>query len=60
MENILAKFQAEPMDVERVKREGWERDRILVVCANDQRLSALERAFVEQLAKRIYSSAHKN
>ncbi len=54
MNNILAKLMPDPMDKESVKRQGWEEQRILVVCADDPRLSPIERAFVEQLAKRLY------
>jgi acetolactate synthase small subunit len=42
------------MDVESVKREGFNQHGILVVAVEDQRLSWIERQIVKQLGERIY------
>jgi hypothetical protein len=39
---------------EQVKREGWIEQGILVVAANDQRLSWPERELIQQIGNRFY------
>ena len=39
---------------EQVKREGWVNQGILVIAANDQRLSWPERELIQQLGNRLY------
>lgn len=39
----LARVMAEPMDVDHVKKQGWQQDNILVVSLNDPRLNMIER-----------------
>lgn len=41
-------------DTEKLKREGWQDHRILVVHADDDRLTWVERQVVEIIGKRIY------
>jgi hypothetical protein len=39
---------------EEVKREGWRKQRVLVVDANDERLSWPDREMVRELGERLY------
>jgi hypothetical protein len=39
---------------EQVKREGWCEQGILVIAANDQRLSWPERELIQQIGNRLY------
>ena len=50
----LARFVPSQIDVESVKREGFNNHGILVVAVDDQRLSWIERQIVKQLGERIY------
>lgn len=50
----LARFVPEQMDVESVKKEGFNQHGILVVAVDDQRLSWIERDFIKKLGERIY------
>lgn len=51
----LGRLIPESMDKEEVKRDGWNSHRILVVQADDSRLSWIERQIIEQLGKRLYA-----
>jgi hypothetical protein len=42
-----------PMDADRIKREAWERDGLLVVDVNDGRLNEIERGFLLAVGNRI-------
>lgn len=50
----LAGLLPDGVDVERVKREGWESHQILVVNLNDPRLDFVERRMVQQLGETLY------
>lgn len=50
----LGAAQPASMDAEKVKREGWQDERILVVALNDDRLDFVERELVKQLGDRLY------
>ena len=50
----LGPMQPDPPEPEAVKREGWQSQRILVVCEDDRRLDVSERAFVRHLGERLY------
>lgn len=41
-------------DIEKLKREGWQKDRILVVNPDDDRLDFVTRKMVEELGERLY------
>lgn len=41
-------------DPELIKREGWRSEQILVVKADDQRLSWPEREQIKQIGERLY------
>ena len=47
-------FGGERTDPEIVKREGWNSQGILVVGADDQRLSWPERQLIRQLGEKLY------
>jgi len=50
----LARLQAETMDVDAVKRDGWREHRILVVSEDDERLDFVERELVRRLGERLF------
>ncbi len=50
----LGKFQPTSMDVESVKRSGWQQEQILVVSPSDERLDVIEKEFVRQIGERLY------
>ncbi len=50
----LARFVPAQMDVEDLKRDGWNNHRILVVSADDPRVGWIERQVIEQLAEKLY------
>ena len=56
----LGDLQPEPMDVERVKREGWHSDRILVVREDDDRLDFVEREFIKRIGERLYGKGRRH
>jgi hypothetical protein len=51
--NPLCKAIPTPMDTDRIKREAWERDGLLVVDVNDARLNEIERGFLLAVGNRI-------
>jgi hypothetical protein len=42
---------------EQVKRDGWHEQRVLVVKANDERLTWPEREMVRQLGEKLYGAS---
>ena len=50
----LGKCQPVPIDAEAVKRDGWNRQGILVVSRDDQRLDWVQRESVRQIGDMIY------
>jgi len=50
----LARLQPKPIDVDAEKRSGWRRHGILVIAAEDPRLTWPERELVKQLGMRLY------
>lgn len=50
----LAKLLPPQVDPERVKREGWREQRILVVSIDDPRLDFVMRQMVQQLGDSLY------
>ena len=42
------------MPTERLKRDGWQDQHILVVSADDQRLSWPEREFIRHIGEKLY------
>ncbi len=52
--SYLGRYQPRQIDVEAEKRAGWRVHRILVVKADDARLTWPERELVEQLGAKLY------
>lgn len=50
----LGRMQANPMDVEAAKRQGWREQHILVVSEGDERLDFLERQLIRSIGERLY------
>lgn len=50
----LARFVPSQMDVESVKREGFNNHGILVVAVDDQRLSWIERQVIDGVGRKLY------
>ncbi len=54
MQCILGKHEPSKIDKEQVKRDGWIRQKILVISADDHRLDWVEREFIKQIGDKIY------
>jgi hypothetical protein len=52
----LGRIQPEQIDKEKIKREGWNNDGILVIKADDQRLSWPEKELIRQIGDKIYKN----
>lgn len=50
----LGRFVPSQMDVESVKREGFNQHGILVVAVEDQRLSWIERQIIDGVGRKLY------
>ncbi len=50
----LGRRQANPVDAEAVKRDGWREQHILVVSEKDERLDFVEREIIRRLGDRLY------
>jgi len=57
--SCLARVYRTPMDVEAEKHKGWHRHGILVVAADDERLSWPERELIDQLGARLYGARRR-
>ena len=55
----LAKLQNEKIDYEKIKKQGWEQNGILVINVDDERLSWPEKEIIKQIGNRIYQSKIK-
>ena len=44
---------------EHIKREGWQAQRVLVIGADDERLTWPERELVRQLGEKLYGEQRK-
>lgn len=52
--SLLGRFQRHRIDVEAEKRDGWRKHGILVVAADDRRLTWPECELVRQLGAKLY------
>ena len=51
----LGRLQPEPRpDPERIKREGWRDQQILVISPDDERLDWVERELLRRIGDRLY------
>jgi hypothetical protein len=55
---VLSRFVAEPMDMDAIKRDGWQQHQILVVALDDTRLGMIDREFVKQIGNRLYGKGN--
>jgi hypothetical protein len=51
-------MQANPMDVEATKRQGWREQHILVISEQDTRLNFLERQLIRNIGERLYGQTN--
>ena len=49
----LGRMQPKQIDAEKIKREGWNNDGILVVKVDDERLSWPEKELIKQIGSRL-------
>ena len=56
----LGRIQPEQIDKEKIKREGWNNDGILVVKVDDERLSWPEKELIKQIGDKIYKNKNNN
>ena len=52
----LGRIQPKQIDAEKIKREGWNNDGILVVKVDDERLSWPEKELIKQIGDKIYKN----
>jgi hypothetical protein len=52
-------FGGERRPPERIKREGWQAQRVLVIEADDERLTWPERELVRQLGEKLYGKTQR-
>ena len=52
----LGRMQPKKIDAEKLKKEGWNNDGILVVKADDERLSWPEKELIKQIGNKIYNN----
>ena len=55
----FGKMQPTKIDLEKVKKEGWNKEGILVVKIDDERLSWPEKEIIKQIGNKIYNSKNK-
>ncbi len=55
----LGRLQPEPLDLDRVKTEGWRDQRILVIREDDDRLDFVEREYVRRIGERLYGAVRR-
>jgi len=52
----LGRIQPKPIDAEKIKREGWNNNGILVVTLDDERLNWAEKELIKQIGDKIYNN----
>ncbi len=52
----LGRIQPKQIDTEKLKREGWKNDGILVIKVDDERLSWPEKELIKQIGDKIYNN----
>ena len=56
----LGKLQPKKMDIDHVKRKGWQKDGILVIDINNPKLSWPDRELLKQIGNRFYGQSKIN
>ena len=52
----LGRMQPKKMDIEKVKKDGWKNDGILVIKIDDDRLNWTEKELIKQIGNKIYKN----
>jgi hypothetical protein len=52
----LGRMQPKQIDAEKIKREAFNNDGILVVKVDDERLSGLQKELIKQIGDKIYKN----
>ena len=52
-------FGGDRPSTEHIKRQGWQAQRVLVIDANDERLTWPERELIRQLGERLYGKTQQ-
>ena len=52
----LGRMQPKQIDAEKIKREAWGNDGILVVKVDDERLTWPEKELIKQIGEKIYKN----
>lgn len=55
----LGKMQPTKIDLEKVKKDGWKNDGILVIKIDDERLNWTEKELIKQIGNKIYNDEVK-
>ena len=55
----LIPIKKDPADLEKIKRDGWHEQHILVVSPDDPRLDWTQKKFVENLANFLYGAKNE-
>ncbi len=55
----LGRMQPEKIDPEKLKKQGWKENGILVVNVNDDRLNWPEKEIIKQIGTKIYKTKPK-
>ena len=53
----LDRLQPRQTDTERIKRDGWKDEHILVIAEHDSRLDPFEREVVRRIGERLYGES---
>lgn len=56
----LGSVQPTNMDAEKVKRDGWRQQGILVISSDDERLDWIERELLLVIGKRLYGEQEQS
>jgi hypothetical protein len=56
----LGSVQPKNMDAEKVKRDGWRQQGILVVASDDDRLDWVERELLQVIGERLYGEREQS
>ena len=55
----LSRLQPDKIDSEKIKKQGWKENQILVVNVNDERLTWPEEEVIKQIGNRIYNKKNQ-
>lgn len=55
----LGRLMPTSMDTDRIKRDAWHEDGILVVSMDDARLDFVQREFIKQLGEQLFGKKGK-